>query len=458
MEVKMSFHTFIPDIKELTTLLSISHASSGKSVLIERNNTVWSNLSALTTINQWSPRNKIIQTSYIEIVGQGDGGKLGCFITSSLIFELAKLQKESFPKVLEDIKSCLPLLKEEIARLSTPSGEEDLVSISEGLPFGRSLAEACILSGGESHISLEKYEGVGCEVLQTESLRAELPTPYISDQVSLKGCMVALFSERIYKFDQIKECLELMGTFPNRPLLIVAPMIQGEALATLKRNRDEGVLECYAVETPHVTWGRGWLDDFASFTGATVIQSFLHKEFEVQHYGSAKEITIRPKEMIVEPYDDHAEITAERIDLLLKEASESPHTHTQDLWRKRASELAGSLIRVKIGGTTEAEARWNRNKAEKIMISMGDMLQNGHVIGAIPTLNNIRTGNKILDHALSAPLRVVARNKEVLVDKALEIDEVYSPFPVGRLVKLVERSISVATTLCSVGAIIHSRK
>ena len=80
------------------------------------------------------------------------------------------------------------------------------------------------------------------------------------------------------------------------------------------------------------------------------------------------------------------------------------------------------------------------------------------MVGAIPTLTHIRTGNKIIDHALSAPLRVVARNKDILAEKALEIDAIYSPFPVGKLVKLVERSISVATTLCSVGAIIHSRK
>ena len=78
----MSFHIFIPDIKELTTLLSISHASSGRSVLIQRNNTVWANLSAKTTLNQWTPRNRVVQTSYMEVVGQGDGGKLGAFITS----------------------------------------------------------------------------------------------------------------------------------------------------------------------------------------------------------------------------------------------------------------------------------------------------------------------------------------------------------------------------------------
>ena len=454
----MSFHIFIPDIKELTTLLSLSHASSGRSVLIQRNNTVWANLSAKTTLNQWTPRNRVVQTSYMEVVGQGDGGKLGAFITSSLIFELARQQEHRFPQVLEEIKSLLPVVTQEIISRSHPSSTKDLILLSEDLPFGEELASACIMSGGESHISLENYEGTGCEVLQTESLRVELPTPYIEEQISLKGSMVTLFSQRIHKFEQIKDCLEQMGSFPNRPLLIVAPMIQGEALATLKRNREEGYVECYAVETPHVTWGRGWLDDFASFTGATVIQPFLHKKFEVEHYGSAKEITIRPNEMIVEPYEDHAEITAERIDILLKEASESPHTHTQDLWRKRASELAGSLVRVKIGGTTEAEARLNRNKSEKIIVSMGDMLKNGHVMGSIPILNDIRTGHDILDKALSAPLRVVARNKEVLAERALEIEELYLPFPVGRLVEIIEKSISIATTLCSVGAIVYSRK
>ena len=179
-------------------------------------------------------------------------------------------------------------------------------------------------------------EGTGCEVIESESLLTEARPLHISEQVSLKGSMVALLPTRVSSFKDVAEPLELMGTFPNRPLVIIAPMMRGEALATIKRNRDEGVVEVYGVEAPLVTWGKGWLEDVASFTGGTLYDSFLHSEFKPYMFGSAREITLKNKEMIIDPYDDHAEITAERISQLLYEANSSAHSHTARLVEKKS--------------------------------------------------------------------------------------------------------------------------
>lgn len=455
----MSFTLLIPSIKEISTLLAISHASNNKTVLIERNGKVWANLSAKSTINQWNTRHKIIQKSFLDIVGQGDGGKLGCFIATSILLSLAKIDFQERRKNIEEIKSELPNILAQIKEMSQPSTDKEMLHLCEDIDFGKELVQAVSIAGLDSHISLEKYDGTHCEVVQTESFHERIPTPYIEDQVTLKGCMLALFSERIYTFSQVKECLELMGSFPNRPLLIVAPIIQGQALATIKRNREEGSVISYAVETPHVTWGRGWLDDIASFTGAEVYQRNLYSEFETRFYGSAKEICLKPREIIIEPYDDHAEVTAKRIDFLLKEAENSPHPHTKDLWKKRASKLAGSLVRIKVGGTTEAEAIMRRNLAEKKLISLSEMLKGGYILGSIPTLSYIKVKNDLLKRSLSAPLRVVSKNQNINISKdALKIKEMYDPFPAERLCSLIEKAISVAITIGSVGYILNKEK
>ena len=89
---------------------------------------------------------------------------------------------------------------------------------------------------------------------------------------------------------------------------------------------------------------------------------------------------------------------------------------------------------------------------------MGDMLKNGHILGSIPTLSDIKIENKILKRALSAPLRIVAQNRSISSKQALELDVLYAPFPVGRLCEIIEKAISVATTLGSVGHIVWSKK
>jgi hypothetical protein len=272
--------------------------------------------------------------------------------------------------------------------------------------------------------------------------------------------MFALFSNPVFEVDHILEALELMGSFEGRPLVIIAPMVGGKALQMIKMNNHKGTLEVYACDAPRLLWGKGWMDDFASFTGSTVFDRKYEKKFKQEYYGSAMETVFNYNEMIVDPYDDHVDKTSERVDELLREAEGCPFPHTQDQLRKRANALNGTLVRLRVGGTTEAEARVRRVLAEKVLISMMDTKVNGYVKGAIPTLYNITTGNPYLDRALKAPFKVVCHNlgKAENDSSVWDIKELYEPFPVGRLIELLDKSISIATTLGSVGHIVRSKK
>ena len=452
----MSFSLFSHDVEEITRLLVLSHASSGKSVCVSRHGQVFVNLSAKSTINEWHPRNKIIQTALLDLVGDGDGGKLGVFIFTSLFRSILKLHPDDQISALRELEKYTL----DIEPFTHISEKHHLVQLTDE-DYAGVLADAALMSGASSHISLEKYEGTGVELVETDSFISEARPLYLpSEQVSLKGPLCAFFPYAISEFSQIEEALSLMGSFEGRPLVIFAPMLRGQALATIKLNREEGIVEAYGVEAPLVSWGKGWLEDVASFTGGSVHNPTLHQEFQISSFGSAKEILLRENEIIIDPYDDHAEITAQRISTLLREAEETPHTHTQDLWRKRAASLGGTLIRLKIGGDTEAEARLRRNRAEKHLISMSSMVKGGHVEGAIPTLAKMaRGGEGIIERALRAPLKVVGFNRnETDLNKLARDSYLTTPFPSERLFSLVSRSMSLAVLICSVGGIVRSRK
>lgn len=456
----MSFHTLIPAIKQVEQILLSAHKAKGTTVLMQRGGSIWNNPSAKSILNAWHYPNptiqNIVQYNLLEVCGNGDGAKTACLLSTGLLKSFARMYESPHPTytnqvdraVLEAIKDIKPL----------PSSESVLVEIGMESSLDREsvekVAEALNLSGGlATHITLEKGIGVGCEVIESEALHSSVRI-HTDKEAYLKGPMFALSSQPLKDLNQVVPIMELMGGFEGRPLVLVAPFISGQALKTIQLNRHKGVLDCHAVEAPRVIWGMGWMEDFAAFTGGHVHQPNLDGEFKAEFFGSAFECVLNFTEMITYPYDDHAEKTAERAELLLREAQESPHTHTQDLWRQRANALTGSLIRLKVGGHTEAEGRVRRVQTEKALLSMSDALKNGYVEGALPTLYKIETSSPTLNEALKEPLRVVARNADLTEDQLLSRDELYQPFPAGRLASILRKSISVATSLASVEVII----
>ena len=459
----MSLSLFIPTINELSSLLVLSHASNGGTVLLSRNNKIWNNLSAKSIINAYHPKShaRIILTSFLELCTSGDGCKLGAFIAISRLKSFHRQYGEVHPKITDQVKKDVDLAVNALPRYESNQERLKEIGLQSELDVESidKISEAIYLAGSlSSHVSLEKWEGNGCEVVETESFHASLRVHH-DNEAYLNGPMFALFSRPVFEVDHILNAMELMGSFEGRPLVIIAPMVGGKALQAIKMNNHKGTLEVYACDAPRVIWGKGWLDDFASFTGATVVDQ-KYEKFVPEFYGSAINSVLNYTEMITDPYDDHVDKTADRVDELLREAESSPHPHTQDQLRKRANALNGTLVRLRVGGPTEAEARWRRGLAEKALISMMDAKVNGYVKGAIPTLYNITTGNPYLDRALKAPFKVVCHNlgKAENDSSVWDIKELYEPFPVGRLIELLDKSISIATTLGSVGYIVRSKK
>ena len=434
-----------------------SHASYGGTVLISRSGTVWNNPSTKSILNAWHPKDsagRLLQTSFLDICGNGDGCKLGVFIACSLIRDFVRLGESAHPDHTEKVKSALPSVLDRIPSVHASENILLDIGVGGGLDLGsvRSVAEALTLSGASSsHISLERGKGVGIEVEESDSWVSNTRVHHDSE-VYLSGAMFALFSRPVFKVEQILKALENMGSFEGRPLVVVAPIIGSEALSTINLNRSKGVLDVYACEVPRVTWGRGWLDDLASFTGATVFDEGVYPEYLTEFFGSALDVVLNRREMVITPYDDHTESASLRADALLREAQTIPFAHTQDLWKKRANALTGTLVKIKVGGVTEAEARWKRTLVEKSLTSMGDASINGCVKGVIPMLHQLPVENPLLKKALSFPYAVVCENYNTsIADKSmLTKPHAYDHFPTGRLKELLTKAVSVATTVGSV--------
>lgn len=430
------------DIKEIATLLAISHGSNHKNIALSRNNEILINPSAKSTILAWQS-NPTLQYFLFQTCGEGDGSKTAVFILASLILSYVKSPYKDLPTHLINLDAmrCEPS-KDDLKLMTKEVLNEELPEIVYDFLLGDSNA----------HISIELGENTSFEVLHSESFIAKTTYSGYTEDKNVKGAMIAFFSYPLLTLEDIKECLE--NQIEGRPVVLIAPLILGEALKTINLNRNKKIIECYAVECPKIFDQGSWLEDLASFTGGKIVTRL--KKFDYQEdFGSALEICFKEKEMLVEQYEDHIESTVKRIDQLQYELTQESIFYKAEQIQQRISNLQGSLLRVKVGGVTQLEAKHRRAICEKLIISLVQAVRSGILKdGLILSLSRIETGNEVLDKALRSSLEIVKKNSGMVVDeRKLKI-----PFPKSRAVEIISNAVSIGVLLTSVEMVVDKKK
>jgi len=428
---------YLEDLKEITTLLASSHLSNNKNIMLYRNKALLINPSAKTTLLAWKT-NKYVRGFLYEVCGEGDGCKTAIFILTSLLIGLNKLPR---PYTLSK-----PVLSDK--EIEKPT-REDLEKIAPDLPT--LIYDALLSNGTDIHISVEVGDKVDIEVIHSEGFVAKCPHKY-EKEISLKGSMVVMFNRPVNKVEEIIPALE--NKIEGRPVVVVAPYFSKAVLDMITLNRNKGVIEAYAIETPKVNWVGEWLKDLESFVGGE-IQNEFKKEFDLEWYGSAYEIKIKHNEVIFEQYEDKVELTSKRIDQLNYQAE----SYTSDLYfmreglKERISALSGSLLRVKVGGYTEVEARNKRVQVEKSIQTLvsaiqGGVIRDGLVLALYKLSEEVK--DEIIKYGLQAPLRVIYNNTGLNRIEDLDQAKLRVPFPANRLRWILDKVFSIVNVWSSI--------
>jgi chaperonin GroEL len=317
--------------------------------------------------------------------------------------------------------------KEQIAQVATISANNDK-------KIGELIAEAMDKVGKDGVITVEEGKSLQDELEVVEGMqfdRGYLSPYFVTDTekmvAELNDAYILLYDKKISNMKDLLPLLEQMVQGGNKPLLIIAEDIDGEALATLVVNKLRGVLNVCAVKAPGFGDRRkAMLQDIAILTGGQVISEELGRTLEsatLADLGQAGRVVVdKENTTIVDGKGDKNTIDA-RIAQIKKEIEETSSDYDREKLQERLAKLSGGVAVIKVGAATETEMKEKKDRVDDALSATKAAVEEGIVIGggaailkAADKINvnaeddDEKIGIDIVKKAVEAPIKQIATN------------------------------------------------
>lgn len=361
-------------------------------------------------------------------------------------------------------KNCIPVSKrEDIVNVGTISANGDR-------EIGELISSAIEKVGKDGIITIEPAKSVQTtlEVVEGMQIDKGFVSPFFVTNSEKSTCeldnpYVLITSNKISSINEIMSILEKIAR-AEKPLLIVADDVEGDALHTLIVNKMKGVVKVCAVKAPSYGEHRAdILSDLSKVVGGEVFgatSQIALKSADLGHLGKAKKIVVSRNSCIIVGDSSNKERTneiQERV-LSLRTALETDTT-LDDLrihrYRERLAKLSGGIAVIKVGGSTEVEIKEKKDRVEDAVNATMAATQEGIVPGGGVALfyasqalrSQMRAGKwntehddtingiKIVADAVEGPLRTIVKNtgqsSDVVANTLLESYKTNPNFRIG---------------------------
>ena len=345
--------------------------------------------------------------------------------------DLRRGVEKAVAEVVATIKASAKTVEtsEQIAQVGTISanGEREI---------GDMIAKAMEKVGNEGVITVEEAKSLETELEVVEGMQFDRGylSPYFvtnADKmtVELEEPLILLHEKKLSSLQPMLPILEA-AVQSNRPLLIIAEDVEGEALATLVVNKLRGGLKIAAVKAPGFGDRRkAMLEDIAILTGGTVVSEDLGIKLEnvsLDMLGTAKRVSITKDDTtIVDGTGEKADIEA-RVAQIKKQIEDTTSDYDKEKLQERLAKLAGGVAVIKVGGATEVEVKERKDRVDDALNATRAAVEEGIVPGGgvallkaaiaitVKGLNDDeQAGIDIVRKALEAPVRQIVENAGV---------------------------------------------
>ena len=385
----------------------------------------------------------------------GDGTTTATVLAQAIFREGSKLVAAGHnPMAIKrGIDAAVEALVAELKKLAKPTkdpteiSQVGTVSANGDATIGKLLSDAMERVGKEGVITVEEAKGAETSLDVVEGMqfdRGYLSPYFVTDpermQASLEDPYILLSEKKISNMKDLVPVLEAVAR-SQRPLLIVAEDIEGEALATLVVNKLRGTINCAAVKAPGFGDRRKeMLKDIAILTGGQVIAEELGLKLEnvtLGDLGQAKRVAIdKDNTTIIDGAGAKDKIKGRQQEIRTQiEATTSDYD--REKLQERLAKLVGGVAVVKVGAATEVEMKEKKARVEDALHATRAAAAEGIVPGggvallrAQKALDGLRVepdqefGVRIIRRAVEEPLRQIVGNAglegSVVVQKVKE--------------------------------------
>jgi len=321
------------------------------------------------------------------------------------------------------------------------------ISANGEAAIGEMIANAMQKVGNEGVITVEEAKTAETELDVVEGMQFDRGylSPYFVTNAEkmtavLEDPVILLHEKKLSNLQSMLPILEAVVQ-SQRPLLIVAEDIEGEALATLVVNRLRGGLKVAAVKAPGFGDRRkAMLEDIAILTGGQVISEELGIKLEnvtIDMLGTAKRVEISKENTTIVDGAGTKEDIQGRVAQIKAQIEETTSDYDREKLQERLAKLAGGVAVIKVGGSTEVEVKERKDRVDDALNATRAAVEEGIVPGggvallrasAALTVQGAnadqQAGINLVKRALQEPVRQIANNSgdegSVVVGKILE--------------------------------------
>lgn len=383
----------------------------------------------------------------------GDGTTTATVLAQAIVREgLKNVAAGANPMLIKrGIEKAVEAAVDEIKKIAKPVEDRTAIAHVGAISaadeqIGELIAEAMEKVGKDGVITVEESQTIGTSVEVVEGLQFDKGyiSPYmVTDPERMEAVLeepyILIANQKISAVHDIIPVLEKVVQ-ANKPLLIIAEDVEGEALATLIVNKLRGTLQAVAVKAPGFGERRkAMLQDIAIVTGGQVITEELGLKLEnvtLDMLGRAEKVKVTKENTTIVGGKGDPEAIKGRINQIKAEIEQTDSEYDREKLQERLAKLAGGVAVIKVGAATETELKEKKHRIEDALSATKAAVEEGIVPGGgtalimiIPAVQKVkeklngdeRIGAEIVEKALEEPLKQLAANAgyegSVIVEK-----------------------------------------
>ena len=342
--------------------------------------------------------------------------------------------KRGIDKAVKDVVKFLQQQGKEI------TDEEQLkqvatISANNDVEVGELISTAMEKVGVDGVVTIEesKTGETYLETVEGMQFNRGYKSPYfVTDNNSMTAVLqnpLILITDK--RLTTVKELLPILegASQQNKPLLIIADDIDGEALSTLVVNKARGILSCVAVKAPEFgDRKKAMLEDIATVTGGQVISSekgMRLDKFQSEWLGRAGKVTVGKDTTTLIDAKGLEEDIEKRVEEIRTQIDETNSSYEKEKLQERLAAFVGGVAIVHVGGHTEVEMKEKKDRVDDALHATKAALEEGILPGGgIALLNASRflqeqegqlngdqeTGYNIVTSATKRPFEKILEN------------------------------------------------